>query len=124
MLFYLLSTADGESFCYVFLFFSFLKDFELMHVPCWLTACLLCVMFFSCVPPLPYPVLSVTPSGRLNGRYAETTPLSPHPSAQCADREPHKTKDKGRQRQTNREQWEGETQSDGSNTNSHTAADN
>lgn len=81
-------------------------------------------IFLLHAPPLPYPLLSVTPSGRLNGRYAETTPLSPHPCAHCADREPHKTKDKGRHRQTNREQWEGETQSDDSNTNSRTAADN
>lgn len=70
-----------------------------------------CNVFLLCAP-LPYLLFPVTPSGRLNGRYAETTPLSQHPSAQCADRELHKTKDKGRQRQISMEQWQCETQSD------------
>lgn len=72
-----------------------------------LTDCMFCVcnVFLLCAP-LPYLLFPITPSGRLNGRYAETTPLSLHPSAQYADREPHKTKDKGRQ--TNVEQWQGE----------------
>lgn len=71
--------------------------------------------------PLSHPPFPPTPSGRLNGSYAETTPSSPHPSAQYADRESHKTKDKGRQRHTNVEQWQGEIHSNGYNTDSVTS---
>lgn len=62
---------------------------------CIMCAPLVCVCVW-CLPvcPLSHLLFTVTPSGRLNGRYAETTPLSPHPSARCADRELRKTKDK------------------------------
>lgn len=87
MLFHLYSKADQELRLY---FCFFIPDSV-----CIMCAPLVCVCVW-CLPvcPLSHLLFTVTPSGRLNGRYAETTPLSPHPSARCADRELRKTKDK------------------------------
>ena len=104
MLFHLSSTADRES-GFTFFFFSQV-EFVLMCAT-------VCVVLFSPTHPPLSPPFPIAPSGRLNGRYAETIPLSPHPTTQYADREMHETKDKGRQRQPNVEQWEGEVQPNG-----------
>lgn len=123
MLFHLSSTADCELGFILSALVCFIR-FSLC-ASLWLVAWLcLCNAFSLFLPPLSLSHLpfSVTPSGRLNGRYAEKTPLSLHPSAHYADRELHKTKDKGRQRKTNVEQWEGEIQSNGYYTNCVTSS--
>lgn len=121
MPFHLSSTADCELGLYLFIYLFYQIHFVLSaRLVDWLHD-FVGVMRSPSFCPLSHPPFPPTPSGRLNGSYAETTPSSPHPSAQYADRESHKTKDKGRQRHTNVEQWQGEIHSNGYNTDSVTS---
>lgn len=60
------------------------RGFTFFQVEFVLMCATVCVMLFSPHSPTSLPPLSppfpIAPSGRLNGRYAETIPLSPHPT--------------------------------------------